>query len=519
MRDQLEVKSFEAATSRAENLELTNLSRLKSASKDTTFSQIEELKTNLGEEDEFLIREAKDGYVITSSSVRVETAGRMSDPVNLLSNSCLYIDGCETTLRDKGCEVKLVTYHPVLKKVLWLAKIKAPGMTESPYVIRLLLQAVDVMTLQKTGSRFAPHGPIVSDEAGAIELGVEMFYGKKKKNEVQSCLFHFRKQENAVSRYVTDESDNRYFKALCSQFLDAVTPLAYQNILSEFQSLRDKYQMVDTFVGSYNNVRHKIVKCFMKNSRSIQSASLAEASNWSSQAGGNKRLTLFDSVVRDCVESAKLNAQYRLILREHPINTTGPSDHQTHQRELAEERSQTSTVTNQILESLRAEPSDVLATFDSYTQKTDPRRTSRIDKLKDSEQSIGSDSRPFGYPYRSTQSNSFKESLSHVFPPETGMKYLITSYTKEINLIAINMRGERDKVCVKISSIPHCNCTFRVKKPKAVCRHIIFVLLFICNLHPTSLVIHQIAYSQNELKEILGGAPSGIENLSADLRG
>ena len=277
--------------------------------------------------------------------------------------------------------------------------------------------------------------------------------------------------------------------------------------------------MVDTFVGSYNNVRHKIVKCFMKNSRSIQSASLAETSNWSSQAGGNKRLTLFDSVVRDCVESAKLNAQYRLILRGHPINTTGPSDHQTHQRELAEERSQTSTVTNQILESLRAEPSDVLATFDSYTQKTDPRRTSRIDKLKNSEQSIGSDSRPFGYPYRSTQSNSFKESLSHVFPPETGMKYLITSYTKEINLIAINMRGERDKVCVKISSIPHCNCTFRVKKPKAFCRHIIFVLLFICNLHPTSPVIHQIAYSQNELKEILGGAPSGNENLSADLRG
>ena len=89
----------------------------------------------------------------------------------------------------------------------------------------------------------------------------------------------------------------------------------------------------------------------------------------------------------------------------------------------------------------------------------------------------------------------------------------------EINLIAINMRGERDKVCVKISSIPHCNCTFRVKKPKAVCRHIIFVLLFICNLHPTSPVIHQIAYSQNELKEILGGAPSGIEDLSADLRG
>ena len=46
----LQNEGFEAATSRAENLELTYLSRLKSASKDTTFSQIEELKTNLGEE-------------------------------------------------------------------------------------------------------------------------------------------------------------------------------------------------------------------------------------------------------------------------------------------------------------------------------------------------------------------------------------------------------------------------------------------------------------------------------------
>ena len=55
------------------------------------------------------------------------------------------------------------------------------------------------------------------------------------------------------------------------------------------------------------------------------------------------------------------------------------------------------------------------------------------------------------------------------------MKYLITSFTKEINLIAINMRGERDKVCVKISSIPHCICTFRVKNQKLSA-----VILFLC---------------------------------------
>ena len=113
---------------------------------------IEELKLQCDLSDDCLIWDVSlTGIVITSSIERVNIAARMADANSCLSTSYLYVDGCEKTLHQNGCEVKLVTYHPILKKVVWLVKCKGVGVTESADIVYHSLVSLNQMTQKKLG--------------------------------------------------------------------------------------------------------------------------------------------------------------------------------------------------------------------------------------------------------------------------------------------------------------------------------------------------------------------------------
>ena len=67
-------------------------------------------------------------------------------PDSLLSDCPLFIIDCEKTLNENGTEITLVMYHPVLHKVVWIARYKASGLSESSqaveYVLECFLQCV-----------------------------------------------------------------------------------------------------------------------------------------------------------------------------------------------------------------------------------------------------------------------------------------------------------------------------------------------------------------------------------------
>ena len=78
-----------------------------------------------------MIYDSSSEGVVTSSELRVAFAVELCDEHSILSTSNCYIDGCKKTLKEKWTEVKIVIYHPLLKQVVWLAKLKSPGLTES----------------------------------------------------------------------------------------------------------------------------------------------------------------------------------------------------------------------------------------------------------------------------------------------------------------------------------------------------------------------------------------------------
>ena len=102
----------------------------------------------------------------------------------------------------------------------------------------------------------------------------------RRKTEFQICQFHFAQQKARVNRIDFVEADSILFRDLTGKFINSATTVSFDNTIEAPNLLREKYPAVDVFVNSYSQVKHKIVRCFLKSSRPIQSSSLAETSNW-----------------------------------------------------------------------------------------------------------------------------------------------------------------------------------------------------------------------------------------------
>ena len=120
-------------------------------------------------------------------------------------------------------------------------------------------------------------------------------------------------------------SHSSLFQNLTAKFINSATTVSFDNTMKTLKPLRENYPALDVFVNSYSQVKHKIVRCLLKSSLPIQSSRLAETSNWSSQAGGNIWLSLFDFVLRDINESAVLESSYTLTKQGQPTSSQSPS--------------------------------------------------------------------------------------------------------------------------------------------------------------------------------------------------
>ena len=273
-------EGFGAAVARA--VESANIRSIKSQSRtQSTVNNVRELKAKQDLEDDCLIYDIVDGSVVTSSTLRIQFSAKMWQTDSLIFECPLTIDGCEITLNENGTEIKLVMYHSVFHKVVWIAKYGAPGLTELSQAVEYVLKCVSALCYAKHQMPFKPIQTIISDESAGFELGCEKFFGPRRKTEFQSCQFQFAHQKARVARIIDDEADSRLFQDLTAKLISSATTVSFDNTIKALKPLREKYPAVDVFVNSYSHVKHKIVRWFLMSSRQIQSSSLAETSNWS----------------------------------------------------------------------------------------------------------------------------------------------------------------------------------------------------------------------------------------------
>ena len=257
----------------------------------------------------------------------------------------------------------------------------------------------------------------------------------------------------------------------------------------------------------------------MKSSRPIQSSSLAETSNWSSQASGNIRFSLFDSVLRDINESTVLESSYNLKKQGQPTSSQSPSYEDFPVKQVTREQHSVSSVAKEVthmLQTAQSNPESVILSADTHFP---PTRLHKVDKRRVTSDEVRNlDARHHGVHTRTQPSKEFKKTLGQVWPSSTRKRYFVSSHEKHQNELTFIIRNSNETETVVIKDFPSCSCSWCLTHPNQVCRHINWVLLYVCDVSCKSAGLFQLAYSDTELQTIVNGAPLTFSHLSVDLK-
>ena len=128
------------------------------------------------------------------------------------------------------------------------------------------------------------------------------------------------------------------------------------------------------------------------------------------------------------------------------------------------------------------------------------------------------DARPHGFHTRTQPSKESEKTLGQGWPYSTGKRYFVSSCEKHQNELTFIIRKSNEIETVVMKDFTSCSFSWRLTHPNQVCRHIIWVLLYVSDVSCKSVVLFQLAYSDMELQTIVIGAPLTFSHLSVDLK-
>jgi hypothetical protein len=126
-----------------------------------------------------------------------------------------------------------------------------------------------------------------------------------------------------------------------------------------------------------------------------------------------------------------------------------------------------------------------------------------------SDQSSSKDSRP--RVFRKKKSSIFLKSLEKA---KTSRHEIAVSKTLNVSQnerrYAVSSSGK--VYHVSVCQVPSCTCPFKLNKPNEVCKHLIWVYLFVLGLQKESNLIQQVGLTKSELNKIFRNTPVSVPN-------
>ena len=185
-------------------------------------------------------------------------------------------------------------------------------------------------------------------------------------------------------------------------------------------------------------------------------------------------------------ESAVLKSSHKLTKQGQPTLSKGPSYEDLSVRQMTREQQSVSSTTEEVthmLQTAQSNPESVIYSADTHIPRTDPTRPHRIDKRRvTSDEERKPDARPHGVHTRTQPSKEFKKTLGQVWPYSTGKRYLLSLFEKHQKELTFIFRNSNETETVVIEDLPSCSYSWRLTHPNQVCRHIIWVLLYVCGV-------------------------------------
>lgn len=489
-----------------------------------SFDAVVHLKRQLDTQDPCLIFELNGegmnenpSYVFKSSTCLAKIALQMDrSGSHYMSKEWVFFDAAHK--RCRGFKTfSITTFHPLLRKIIKLATMECKE--EDTISVRIMWELFNKVLQTISGCisyKFNPCGWMV-DEAGSNWKGLKEAYGEDVQKRMVSCQFHYQQSRNDHRRKLPTEEERDLFTELSNALFKAVTPSAfmdaYEKALNFIKSKPHREHVLSNWITWWYSRRSHVFPAF-RPLHGVPSTNLAESFNsiWSNSDTNN--LSLVDAAYYDTVEALMLESELECFKEGTFKGGDGPDINSREQkqrfeqmrraREYAEELAKGRENVTQGQGSRQNASDGFYATNSSH--RPDKRRSSHGGSGSFKKQK-GASTQQRGGKWRQQRSKAFQQSFKKA-KDEPFQLDSASLAEREFRVYSVN---SRNTYLVSITNTPQCECPFFAVKQnntQQVCKHILWVYLFVLGVPEESRLINQVALLESELLELFSNTPA-----------
>ena len=388
---------------------------------------------------------------------------------------------------------------------------------------------------------FDPCG-FICDEAGANWASLRTVFGQEVLQRTKGCELHFLQSLHRHANTLSSRKSKHRMKKLGNHMKEAATPAAFQAahdaVVRFIEAKHDKRKHLLHWLRWWTERKTHFAKAY-RPLHNAPTTNLSEPVNSSFQRRGNSSISLIDAALEDVTDSVLLEKAWFRQSQGDKVYGAGPTQTQLRQRENNNQVSRAEQIVEEMgiycysdngnnVESRedanrraiidpkcshRPTKTTKRKRNDSSVNKTKKRRhMSMFDDTDEyssssSDNSSPKDSRP--RVFRKTKSFVFQRSLDEAKRKKHEMavkKTLSTSSDERRYAISSSGKGYE----VSVGQIPSCTCPFKSKKPDQICKHLVWVYLYVLEIGEQSNLIQQVGLTKSEVNKMFKDAPVNV---------
>ena len=450
----------------------------------------------------------KPSFVFKSSTLKAQFALKMDRTMdNVLSEEVCFFYG--KVSRCKGfVSLTASVYHPVLRKVVPLATMECEA--EDSLSVEHFWKCFNEVLQKVSGKKdylFNPCGWI-TDMAGANMEGLKRVFGAAVLERVRTCEFHFKECRNRQSRKFNHEVRGR-FKTLCNSLLEAQSTTAYEKAkddLDNFIAESPERSSLKSWLEWWNKRRAFIFPAFQHVSEGPK-MNLAEVVHASWAKRDNMNMSLLDAAYADARDNIQLDVEYKAFRDGASRVGTGPSlldkkrNATVNQLEIAKTLGEELTREDIVDQDRAVAPPKNTLPFTTPHDRHNASVTSGPQK--------SSQARPGRY--RATRSKHFIDRFEKAKQEKDSLKVKVANadFTRGLSYTIATPKCKTYRVCIGAQHT--CECPdFARSRTKDLCKHIIWTLLYVCQIPENNATLQQVSLTDDELQQIVANTPKDI---------
>ena len=386
------------------------------------------------------------------------------------------------------------------------------------------------------------------DEGGAEWAGLLKARGEDEVQHANSCQFHYKQAVNRETGKLGSTKSKFEFKRLANALLTAKSPAAYDkaygNLAKFINEKPVKRGVLKSWLDWWDERKHHVFDAF-RTLPFIPTTNLSECLHSSWETTNSSKMSLIDATYDDVADCVKFARQVVLVgggaiaPAERITQTITEAREREMQRRKALHYAQELTGSSSLTSHHEAKDSCSFQVDPNCSHRHDKRAKNRKSSknraetarkssydLSTSSPSNLSDSSSEeleaaaksqttstkrGGRFRKHRSKQFEKSLSKAKKQKTRISLAKSSVVDSLHRIYVvtsaQVTDHSLKYEVHICREPSCNCPQGLKSKKDVCKHIIWVYLFVLRAAESSNFLNQVYLTEQEMHQIFDNAP------------